>query len=122
MNKDIPQRRSWRHALSILILMVAVLPLVTVVGTAQTGYTWAFFTELKHGRLPELERQLLEAEVKLPGADEGTRLLREEVTENEIAEIVPTTMKIRLKRTRKIPSDSGPNRSSSGFPTCRRLR
>ncbi|MDA0710761.1 MAG: AAA family ATPase, partial [bacterium] len=41
--------------------------------------------ELKHGRLPELERRLLEKESSQLADD---RLLREEVTEGEIAEIV----------------------------------
>ncbi len=44
--------------------------------------------ELKHGRLPELEQQLHAAESKLADGDDGTRLLREEVTEDEIAGIV----------------------------------
>ncbi|MCY3738929.1 MAG: ATP-dependent chaperone ClpB [Gemmatimonadaceae bacterium] len=43
--------------------------------------------ELKYGRLPELERELAERESGLSG-EGGGRLLREEVTEEEIAEIV----------------------------------
>ncbi|MCC7264367.1 MAG: ATP-dependent chaperone ClpB [Candidatus Latescibacteria bacterium] len=42
--------------------------------------------ELKHGRLPELERRLRAEEEQSHQA--GTRLLREEVTEEEVAEIV----------------------------------
>ena len=42
---------------------------------------------LKHGRLPELEKKLEEEKSKA-GAKNGKRLLKEEVTEEEIAEIV----------------------------------
>jgi ATP-dependent Clp protease ATP-binding subunit ClpB len=44
--------------------------------------------ELKHGRLPELERRLKAEEETLAGNKTGERLLREEVTEEEIAEII----------------------------------
>ncbi len=55
---------------------------------AEREYDLNRAAELKHGRLPDLERRLLDSEEKLPGDDEGTRLLREEVTEDEIAGIV----------------------------------
>src|SRR5210317_1827391 len=55
---------------------------------AEREYDLNRAAELKHGRLPDLERQMVESEAKLPGAEEGTRLLREEVTEDEIAGIV----------------------------------
>ncbi|MEA2291604.1 MAG: ATP-dependent Clp protease ATP-binding subunit ClpB, partial [Solirubrobacteraceae bacterium] len=44
--------------------------------------------ELRHGRLPELERQLQSEEERLSEKQGELRLLREEVTEDEIAEIV----------------------------------
>jgi ATP-dependent Clp protease ATP-binding subunit ClpB len=44
--------------------------------------------ELRHGRLPELERRLRGEEERLEHKQGGTRLLREEVTDDEIAEIV----------------------------------
>ncbi|HWE11289.1 MAG TPA: ATP-dependent chaperone ClpB [Solirubrobacteraceae bacterium] len=44
--------------------------------------------ELRHGRLPELERRLRAEDERLESKQGGTRLLREEVTEDEIAEIV----------------------------------
>ncbi|MFH1571213.1 MAG: AAA family ATPase, partial [Gemmatimonadota bacterium] len=44
--------------------------------------------ELKYGRLPELEKKLAAEEARLTAGDGGPRLLREEVTEEEIAEIV----------------------------------
>ncbi len=55
---------------------------------AEREYDLNRAAELKHGRLPELERQLHDAETKLADAGEGGRLLREEVTEDEIAGIV----------------------------------
>lgn len=55
---------------------------------AEREYDLNLAAEFKHGRLPELEQQLHEAEVKLAELGEGSRLLREEVTEDEIADIV----------------------------------
>ncbi|MBK8230367.1 MAG: ATP-dependent chaperone ClpB [Candidatus Eisenbacteria bacterium] len=51
--------------------------------------------ELKYGRLPGLERELREAE---QGASEGARLIREEVDEEEIAEIVSRWTRIPVSR------------------------
>jgi len=54
---------------------------------AERNYDLNKAAELRHGRLPVLERELKEAEVST--ADQtGSRLLREEVTDDEIAEIV----------------------------------
>ncbi len=55
---------------------------------AERDYDLNLAAELKHGRLPELERQLNAAEERLAKDDAGSRLLREEVTEEEIAGIV----------------------------------
>lgn len=54
---------------------------------AQNNYDLNKAAELRHGRIPALEKELaqLEEEVRKKGND---RLLREEVTEDEIAEIV----------------------------------
>ncbi len=51
--------------------------------------------EVKYGRLPGLERELREAE---QGASEGARLIREEVDEEEIAEIVSRWTRIPVSR------------------------
>ena len=53
---------------------------------AEREYDLNRAAELRHGMLPELERRLQAAES--PGVEGGNRLLREEVTEDEIAEIV----------------------------------
>jgi ATP-dependent Clp protease ATP-binding subunit ClpB len=55
---------------------------------AERQYDLNKAAELKHGRLPQLEQQLREQETQAGGEAAGPRLLREEVTEEEIAEIV----------------------------------
>ncbi|MCC6783846.1 MAG: AAA family ATPase, partial [Planctomycetes bacterium] len=55
---------------------------------AERAYDLNRAAELKHGRIPELERQLGEAERKLNERRGQSALLREEVTDEEIAEIV----------------------------------
>jgi len=58
------------------------------VEAAQREYDLNKAAELKHGRLPELERNLKAEEERLAAKHGAGRLLREEVTEDEIAEIV----------------------------------
>jgi ATP-dependent Clp protease ATP-binding subunit ClpB len=55
---------------------------------AERRYDLNRAAELRHGKLPELERRLRAEEERLEQKQGGTRLLREEVTEDEIAEIV----------------------------------
>ncbi len=55
---------------------------------AERRYDLNSAAELRHGRLPELERRLKVEEDMLNRQEGGERLLREEVTEEEIAEIV----------------------------------
>ena len=55
---------------------------------AEREYDLNRAAELKHGRLPELQRQLEQQEKRLAEKHGAGRLLREEVTEEEIAEIV----------------------------------
>ncbi|HWF25091.1 MAG TPA: ATP-dependent chaperone ClpB [Solirubrobacteraceae bacterium] len=55
---------------------------------AQRSYDLNRAAELQHGRLPELDRRLQAEEERLNQKQGGTRLLREEVTEDEIAEVV----------------------------------
>ena len=54
---------------------------------AERQYDLNKAAELKHGKLPQLERQLVQEEESIT-SDTATRLLREEVTEEEISEIV----------------------------------
>ena len=55
---------------------------------AEREYDLNRAAELRHGELPALEAELLNETEKLEGSLEGKRLLREEVTESEISEIV----------------------------------
>jgi len=57
------------------------------IAKAERMYDLNKAAELKHGRLPQLERQLATEEAAIT-ADGAKRLLREEVTEGEISEIV----------------------------------
>ncbi|MFW5785033.1 MAG: ATP-dependent chaperone ClpB [Chitinispirillaceae bacterium] len=55
---------------------------------AERDYNLSRAAELRHGRIPELERSLVEAEEALKAQDENSRLLNEEVTEEDIASII----------------------------------
>lgn len=55
---------------------------------AELDYNLEKAAELRHGRLPEAERNLRQEEEALLHSQGAKRLLREEVTEEEIAEIV----------------------------------
>ncbi len=59
------------------------------VEAAERAYDLNKAAELRHGRIPTLEAAVHEAEARISSGDGATpRLLREEVTEQEIAEIV----------------------------------
>jgi ATP-dependent Clp protease ATP-binding subunit ClpB len=58
------------------------------ISVAERNYDLNRAAELKHGRLPELERKLKEEEKVLVDKQGTGRLLREEITDDEIAEIV----------------------------------
>ena len=55
---------------------------------AQRRSDLARVAEFQYGKIPQLEKQLKELEAKVAGAKSGPRLLQEEVTAEEIAEIV----------------------------------
>ena len=55
---------------------------------AEREYDLNRAAELRHGRLPELEQALKDQEQTVSGEQGGSRLLREEVTEEEIADII----------------------------------
>ena len=58
------------------------------ISVAERNYDLNRAAELQHGRLPEVERDLKEKEEVLASKQGTGRLLREEVTDEEIAEIV----------------------------------
>ncbi len=55
---------------------------------AQRQGDYAKASELQYGRLPALERQIQEEETRLSEIQGGNRMLKEEVDENDIAEVV----------------------------------
>ena len=66
---------------------------------AERAYDLNKVAELKHGKLPGLMKKLQEEETKLAQQSPGTsRLLREEVTDDEIAEIVARWTGIPVKK------------------------
>jgi ATP-dependent Clp protease ATP-binding subunit ClpB len=65
---------------------------------AERAYDLNRAAELKHGTLPELEKRLKAEEEKIKGQENGSRLLREEVTEEEIAQIISHWTHIPLTR------------------------
>lgn len=81
------------------------------IGEAERDYDLNRAAELKHGRLPELERQLQAEEERMESSDATAKLLREEVTEDEIAEIVarwtgiPVTRLIEGEREKLLKLD-----------------
>jgi len=54
--------------------------------------------EIQYGRLPQLEKQLKDAEAKLAKAQKSGGMLAEEVTENDIAEVVAAWTHIPVSR------------------------
>ncbi|MDT7713425.1 MAG: ATP-dependent Clp protease ATP-binding subunit ClpB, partial [Pseudonocardiales bacterium] len=65
---------------------------------AERAYDLNRAAELRHSKLPELERRLAAEEERLEKKQGGTRLLREEVTADEIAEVVARWTGIPLHR------------------------
>jgi ATP-dependent Clp protease ATP-binding subunit ClpB len=55
---------------------------------AQQAGDYGKASELQYGRIPELERQIKEQESKLAEQQKGHRMLKEEVDEEDIAEVV----------------------------------
>ncbi|MCZ0755977.1 ATP-dependent chaperone ClpB [Anoxybacillus sp. J5B_2022] len=55
---------------------------------AENEYDLNKAAELRHGRIPQLEKQLKQLEREMNESNQEGRLLREEVTEEEIAEVV----------------------------------
>jgi ATP-dependent Clp protease ATP-binding subunit ClpB len=56
--------------------------------TARRAGDLGRMSELQYGRIPELEKRLVAASEKTDGKDEHTRLLRNKVTDEEVAEVV----------------------------------
>jgi ATP-dependent Clp protease ATP-binding subunit ClpB len=65
---------------------------------AQRASDYAKASELQYGRLPDLERRIRQDEERLDGAQAGHRMLKEEVDEEDIAEVVSKWTHIPVSR------------------------
>jgi ATP-dependent Clp protease ATP-binding subunit ClpB len=65
---------------------------------AQRSGDYAKASELQYGRLPELERRIHEQEARLAEQQKGHRMLKEEVDEEDIAEVVSRWTHIPVSR------------------------
>jgi ATP-dependent Clp protease ATP-binding subunit ClpB len=65
---------------------------------AQRVGDYAKASELQYGRLPELERQLKNEELRLHDGNQQNRMLKEEIDEDDIAEIVSKWTQIPVSR------------------------
>ncbi|WP_214110976.1 ATP-dependent chaperone ClpB [Acrocarpospora catenulata] len=72
---------------------------------AERAYDLNRAAELRHGRIPELERRLQAEEERLGTRQAGHRLLREVVTEDEIAAIVSRWTGIPVSRLQEAERD-----------------
>ncbi|MGH9410603.1 MAG: AAA family ATPase [Vicinamibacterales bacterium] len=65
---------------------------------AQQSGDYARASELQYGKLPEMERQIKEQEAKLADLQKSQRMLKEEVDEEDIAEVVSRWTHIPVSR------------------------
>jgi len=65
---------------------------------AEREYHLTRAAELQHGRIPELERQREELEKEIKSSNDGSRLLKEEVGEEDIAEIISRWTRIPVSK------------------------
>ncbi len=81
------------------------------IAVAEREYDLDRAAELKHGRRPQLEKDLHESEERIRTQESGNRLLREEVAEEEIADIVsrwtgiPVTRLVEAEREKLLKLD-----------------
>ena len=66
--------------------------------SAERSGDYARASELQYGRLPELERQIAQEENKLSSLQQAQRMLKEEVDEEDIAEVVAKWTNIPVSR------------------------
>lgn len=116
------QRQIWTAEKDVISelqkLREAIETTKTEIGRAERAYDLNKAAELKHGRLPELEEQLVIAEAK-----HGERsLLKEEVSQEEIADIVsrwtgvPVTKLIEGERQKLLNLDGALEKRVIGQP------
>ncbi len=66
--------------------------------SAQRACDYAKASELQYGRIPDMERRIREQEVRLADLQQGQRMLKEEVDEEDIAEVVSRWTHIPVSR------------------------
>jgi ATP-dependent Clp protease ATP-binding subunit ClpB len=66
--------------------------------TAQRAGDYARASELQYGRLPEIEQQIQDSQARLADLQRDTRMLKEEVDEEDIAEVVSKWTGIHVSR------------------------
>lgn len=77
-----------REIENVQLLRTAIEKIKYDIEIAERNYDLNQVAELRYGKLPELERQLKEEQDKTSKAPSDNKLLREEVTADEIAEVV----------------------------------
>jgi ATP-dependent Clp protease ATP-binding subunit ClpB len=65
---------------------------------AKRSGDYARASELQYGRIPEIERAIAEGESRLAGGTQGQRMLKEEVDEEDIADVVAKWTNIPVSR------------------------
>jgi ATP-dependent Clp protease ATP-binding subunit ClpB len=65
---------------------------------AQRAGDYAKASEIQYGRMPQLEQKIREAELRLANLQKGQRMLKEEVDEEDIAEVVSKWTHIPVSR------------------------
>ena len=73
-------------------------PLRLEIERAQRAGDYTKASELQYGRVPELDRKIKEAEARLAELQKGHRMLKEEVDEEDIAEVVSKWTHIPVSR------------------------
>lgn len=100
LEKDLAELKSQRDALhaqwqaekggveKIQAIRAEIEKVRNQITAAQRNYDLNRVAELQYGKLPELERKLKEEEANLAREKNGQRLIQEEVTPDEVAEVV----------------------------------
>ncbi len=90
--KENELRQSWENEKQAILRVRAIKKEIDDVGSqmeaAERAYDLNKLSELKYGKLPELQKKLKEEETNIAAKSEDDRLLKEEVGEEDIAQVV----------------------------------
>jgi ATP-dependent Clp protease ATP-binding subunit ClpB len=87
---------------------------------AQRSGDYAKASELQYGRLPELERRIREQEARLADLQKSQRMLKEEVDEEDIAEVVAKWTNIPVSRLMEGESSEADSHGGAAPPARHR--